>query len=74
MKSKPNKIKDKARVLRKKGLSLGEISKKLKLSKSTLGAWLKNVKLNKIQKQNLLKKQIKFLISKPNPKKKLRKS
>ncbi len=73
MKSLPNKIKEKAVVLRKKGLSYGEISKKLELPKSTLGVWLKDIKLNKTLKEKILQKQVRHSTSVPSKQKKQKK-
>lgn len=48
-------LKDKAGILRKKGLSFKEIGKKLKISKSTASLWLKNVELSRIAKDRIYK-------------------
>ena len=52
------KDKEKAVQLRKKGFSYGEISKKLKIPKSTLSYWLRNIELSKSSKDILKKKGI----------------
>ncbi len=44
------KEKKKARKLRKKGKSYSEILKKVKVSKSTLSVWLRDIKLTAEQK------------------------
>jgi transposase-like protein len=36
------KIKEKAVILRKKGMSFSQIAEKLKIGKSTVGFWFKN--------------------------------
>jgi len=61
MKKEYTGIKKQSVVLRKNGLSYGEISKKLKIPKSTLSLWLKNVSLNPEQRQKLYTKQIRLL-------------
>jgi len=58
-------IKNKAIILRKKGLSYGEIKKFVKVSKSTLSFWLKDVKLSEKDKKRLYTKQIKILSQGP---------
>jgi hypothetical protein len=60
----PQSIKEEARRLRLKGFSLGEIVRKLDISKSTASTWLNTVILNTAAKNRLLKRtkldQIKF--------------
>lgn len=46
-------IKEKARALRKKGLSIGEVSVKLNQPKSTVSYWCKNISLSDKQIQNI---------------------
>ena len=54
--SKTNPIlKKRAIKLRKQGLSIREIEKKLKIARSTLSGWLKSTTLTKTQKQVLYK-------------------
>ncbi len=55
--SKP-KEKEKAIILRKKGLSYREILKEIPVAKSTLSLWLRSVGLAKRQKQRLTKKRL----------------
>jgi hypothetical protein len=50
-------LKAEAAVLRKQGLSYGEIRSKLMVSKGTLSLWLKTVKLTSEQRQRLYTKQ-----------------
>lgn len=50
MKSEEKKA---ARRLRQKGLSLNEISQKLKVAKSTASLWVRDIELNPAQKQKL---------------------
>jgi transcriptional regulator with XRE-family HTH domain len=52
--------KNQAKKLRKKGLSLKEISEKLKVSKSVVSFWVKDIQLSKDQKNRLKIKSIKF--------------
>ena len=54
-------LKSKALILRKKGLSYGEIRKEVKVSKSTLSIWLKSVKLKSWDRARLYTKQIEIL-------------
>jgi len=54
MKSKWYELKDKALRLRKSGLSLKKIEKKLGIPRSTLSGWFKDVILAKNQKEKLL--------------------
>ncbi len=54
MKSKWFNLKDKAITLRKKGYSIKNIESKLKIPRSTLSGWFKNVKLTQKQKDQLL--------------------
>lgn len=49
--------KEKAIALRKSGFSYSEILKEVKVAKSTLSLWLKEVKLSKPQKQTLTQKK-----------------
>lgn len=49
-------LKDSAITLRKQGISIKQIEFRLGIPRSTLSGWLKNIKLNKRQKQKLLKK------------------
>jgi hypothetical protein len=48
--------KNKAKALREKGYSLGEISKELGVVKSTIGVWVADVKMDSIAEARLLKK------------------
>lgn len=50
--------KGKAIKLREKGLSYSEILKEVKVAKSTLSLWLRNVGLSKPQKQQLTEKRL----------------
>lgn len=50
--------KEKAVSLRKKGLSYSEILKEVSVAKSTLSLWLKDVGLNKGQKQRITQKRL----------------
>ena len=52
----PEKIKQKARDLRHKGWSLGEISLKMGIPKNTLSGWLKDIRLTKQQKKRIKSK------------------
>jgi transcriptional regulator with XRE-family HTH domain len=54
--SKWFELKDKAISLRKKGKSIRDIEKRLKIPRSTLSGWLKNIELSKSQKKALDKK------------------
>lgn len=54
----PEKIKEKARGLRKQGWSLGEINQSLSIPKNTLSGWVKEIKLTERQKQRIKKKEI----------------
>lgn len=51
-------IKQKARVLRKRGWSLGEINQKMGIPKNTISGWVKDVRLNKQQKERIKQKII----------------
>ncbi|MDP2924205.1 MAG: hypothetical protein Q8O30_10885 [Candidatus Omnitrophota bacterium] len=51
-------IKEKARQLRKRGWSLGEINQKLNIPKNTLSGWVKEIKLTKKQKRRIKQKEI----------------
>lgn len=55
---KKTKEKNKAILLRKKGLSYREILEEIPVAKSTLSLWLRNVGLSKKQKQRLTKKKL----------------
>ena len=48
-------LKEKAVSLRKKGLSIGYIEKKMGINRSTLSGWFKNIQLTNEQKEKLLK-------------------
>jgi len=54
MKSKWYELKSDAIKLRKRGLSIGRIERRLGIPRSTLSGWLKNVKLTQGQKEKLL--------------------
>jgi len=54
MKSKWFNLKNKAISLRKKGLSIRYVEKKLGINRSTLSGWFKNVQLTQAQKDQLL--------------------
>lgn len=56
-----NLLKIKATKLRKKGLSYNEIKKSVKVAKSTLSLWLKNISLPPKYRKRLYTKQIQFL-------------
>ncbi len=45
-----------AKLLRRKGFSITEISKKLKVSKSTISLWCRDIVLTKYQRKNLARK------------------
>lgn len=68
-----NALKKQAIYLRKKGLSYGEISQKIKIAKSTLSLWLKNVPLPVEAKKRLYTKQILILSKGPQSQKERRK-
>ena len=53
---KYHKYKKQAIQLRQQGFSLGEISKKLSISKSTASTWLKDIKLNTFAQDKIDKK------------------
>lgn len=55
MKSKWFKFKEKAIALRKKGLAMRKIEEKLRIPRSTLSEWFKNIDLSKSQKAKLLR-------------------
>lgn len=60
-------------VLRSKGLSLKEISQRLQVSKSTVSLWVRNVHLNEVAKNKILKKiKVGQFISAENKKAKTR--
>lgn len=46
-------MKDRAIALRKQGLSIGSIEKKLGINRSTLSGWFKTVELTLVQKKEL---------------------
>ncbi|MCG2692434.1 hypothetical protein L6272_06490 [Microgenomates group bacterium] len=52
------KIKQRSINLRKKGFSIKEIAKKLKIANSTSSMWLGNIQLNAVAKQRLKKRQL----------------
>ena len=54
--SKWFELKDEAISLRKKGKSIRNIEERLKIPRSTLSGWLKNIELSKSQKKVLDKK------------------
>jgi len=56
-----NFLKIKAIKLRKKGLSYNEIKKSVKVAKSTLSLWLKNISLSPKHRKRLYTKQISIL-------------
>lgn len=51
-------IREQAILMRKKGYSLNEISKKLKIAKSTASLWLSDVKLQPDIQKKLMRKQL----------------
>jgi transcriptional regulator with XRE-family HTH domain len=51
-----NKVKRRARDLRRKGWSLGEISRKIGIPKNTLSGWFKGIRLTQKQKKRIKKK------------------
>jgi hypothetical protein len=50
-------LRDKARILRRRGLSLNEITSRLKVPKSTVRYWCRDVVLSKLQLEQLFNKQ-----------------
>jgi len=62
MKSKWFEYKDKAVKLRKQGRSIRDIESELKIPRSTLSGWFKNIELKKSQKKILEQKHQKALI------------
>jgi len=62
MKSKWFEYKDKAVKLRKQGRSIRDIESELKITRSTLSGWFKNVELTKSQKKVLEHKHQKALV------------
>jgi hypothetical protein len=50
--------KEKAIILRKKGFSIGEISKKLNRPKTTISYWCRDILLTKKQEERIIKKSI----------------
>ncbi len=69
MNKKYHVLKRTAISLRKSGLSYGEISRKIKVSKGTLSLWLKDTLLNPEQRQRLYTKQVLHLNTGPNSQK-----
>lgn len=70
----PAKVKTKATLLRKKGLSINEIASEIKIAKSTAFEWTKNIRLstkakdilnNKIQKRYFPKKNTYWMLAQP---------
>lgn len=53
-----SRLKDRARQLRRGGLSFREISLKMRIPKGTVGNWVRDVELTKNQKLELKKKEI----------------
>lgn len=72
MKTSEPELKTKATILRKLGLSYGEIKREVNVSKSTLSLWLKNVPLTDKQKNRLYTKQISILERGPQSQKERR--
>ena len=62
MVSKWYKLKPKAIFLRQKGLSIRRVEKYLKIPRSTLSGWFKNVRLTKRQKERLCREWKKALV------------
>lgn len=62
MRSKYASLKEHAHVLRKSGMSLREIEHKLKIPRSTLSGWCKNIQLTNNQKESLASKKIQGLV------------
>ena len=58
-----NLKKEQAEKLRLRGVSYGKISKKLKIPKSTLSLWLKDIPLSLEDKQRLYTKQVQMITS-----------
>ena len=58
-------LKREAIKLRKRGLSYGEIKKQIRVSKSSLSLWLKNIELRPEHKKRLYTKQINILARGP---------
>ena len=52
----PKEIKQKARNLRNRGWSIGEISEKVHIPKNTISGWVKDIKLTKDQKRRIKEK------------------
>jgi len=71
--SMENALKKRAIELRKTGLSYGDIKKKIKVSKSTLSLWLKDVLLTEEQKKRLYTNSIAILARGPQSQKERRK-
>lgn len=51
------KIKEKAVMLRRKGMSFSEITEKLKIGKSTVGFWFKNGVVKTKNSKKLIKRK-----------------
>jgi hypothetical protein len=56
--SYPQEVKDKAIRLRKKGYSIKEVAKRLKIAQSTSSLWLREVELNENAQKRLRKRKI----------------
>jgi hypothetical protein len=61
VKSRWYEYKDRARVFRRKGLSIVVIEDRLGIPRSTLSGWFKNIKLSKLQQRQLLNKKLSAL-------------
>ena len=59
MRRLPRTIREKAINLRRRGMSLSEISDIIDVPKNTIQGWVKEIKLTKSQKERLRKKEIK---------------
>ena len=55
MKSKWYEFKEAAVLLRKQGFSIGKVEKQLGIPRSTLSGWFRDIKLNKKQKEKIVK-------------------
>lgn len=66
------KLKEKAEKLRKQGLSYNEIQKQVKVAKSSLSLWLKDIELSSEHKKRLYTKQVAILALGPYSQKKRR--
>lgn len=62
MRSKWFRLKTTAVALRQKGNSIRDIENRLKIPRSTLSGWLKNINLTKIQQHRLERRWIKALV------------